>query len=837
MSDSLFDASNYPNKNQTSYCPKIFWTNEGEQRQDASLSVFIFAGYHFGRLHPQFLNCCNDSSAVLAMDPLPALAAKIHNRERFLPSEGSFSSRSGKAPLPEGLLYQKGIEAQREDLKYAMRHSKVDDDDDDVDSLRLDLSEDQELGNKLDTTDELTLSKDSNSNGSSNKNSHKKVVDDLNSVASSADDFEDDNESMLEESKEQARFYRGLAPEETKVVKRLRMLMIIALFSVAIAISVSVGWYLGREEKDEFEDEFAVAAAKLVGGFQDDSFQKMQALDSLSSSLTNYAVASNATWPFVQLHDSHSFLTPYLSLANAASIRIQPLVKPRERIQWEKHTRDNADWVERDLEAIQEQEGEENSGRRLQYFGQNQDEENARVSPYIKNYVGVDTSPEQFLPWWQYAPVIPNRWFLNFNMLSDGQFIRDTKSVLGLGKSVISKTESFVPGLDFQSTKDFDFLQQLLEAGGYGQYQPGEPISFIHYPVFDQPEGADGASRKVVAILTATVYWRTYFENILSSSAKGVICVVENDKQVFTYRIDGGAATFVGLEDMHEVGYDEYRVSAEYRAFEEGSDSQRYSGASVDSETQSGAYRISVYPSKDLEEEYTSAEPWIYAAGIMALMLVAIFIFLAYDWYVERRQNKVQGVAEKSDAIITSLFPEKVRNQLMERQEQEAAELEQKLNPSGKAKNPLRPQLSSRRLGNFSSSVPLETLNEDGDNIHKSPMAMSAEEQELNPHGTTAPIADFFPSCTVIFMDLAGFTSWSSTRDPAQVFTLLETLYSAFDQIAQKRSVFKVETIGDCKLLELLFPFVSVKIVPIHLTLSSIQILRLCCCLRFAREE
>ena len=114
---------------------------------------------------------------------------------------------------------------------------------------------------------------------------------------------------------------------------------------------------------------------------------------------------------------------------------------------------------------------------------------------------------------------------------------------------------------------------------------------------------------------------------------------------------------------------------------------------------------------------------------------------------------------------------------------------------------------------------------------------MSAEEQELNPHGTTAPIADFFPSCTVIFMDLAGFTSWSSTRDPAQVFTLLETLYSAFDQIAQKRSVFKVETIGDCKLLELLFPFVSVKIVPIHLTLSSIQILRLCCCLRFARKE
>jgi class 3 adenylate cyclase len=48
-----------------------------------------------------------------------------------------------------------------------------------------------------------------------------------------------------------------------------------------------------------------------------------------------------------------------------------------------------------------------------------------------------------------------------------------------------------------------------------------------------------------------------------------------------------------------------------------------------------------------------------------------------------------------------------------------------------------------------------------------------------------------------MFADIVGFTAWSSIRDPAQVFTLLETLYSAFDEIARKRGVFKVETIGD----------------------------------------
>ena len=46
--------------------------------------------------------------------------------------------------------------------------------------------------------------------------------------------------------------------------------------------------------------------------------------------------------------------------------------------------------------------------------------------------------------------------------------------------------------------------------------------------------------------------------------------------------------------------------------------------------------------------------------------------------------------------------------------------------------------------------------------------------------------------------DIAGFTAWSSVRDPAQVFILLETIYAAFDKLATRRRVFKVETIGDC---------------------------------------
>ena len=100
------------------------------------------------------------------------------------------------------------------------------------------------------------------------------------------------------------------------------------------------------------------------------------------------------------------------------------------------------------------------------------------------------------------------------------------------------------------------------------------------------------------------------------------------------------------------------------------------------------------------------------------------------------------------------------------------------------------------------------------------------------------PIADLFPSATVLFADISGFTACSSEREPYQVFILLESIYSKFDRyvliifrgipsfvcvciachdseqvflfdnsfacvsnrIANKRRIFKVETIGDCYL-------------------------------------
>jgi hypothetical protein len=49
-----------------------------------------------------------------------------------------------------------------------------------------------------------------------------------------------------------------------------------------------------------------------------------------------------------------------------------------------------------------------------------------------------------------------------------------------------------------------------------------------------------------------------------------------------------------------------------------------------------------------------------------------------------------------------------------------------------------------------------------------------------------------------MFFSRSRAAAWSSTREPSQVFVLLETIYGHFDKVAKRRRVFKVETVGDC---------------------------------------
>jgi class 3 adenylate cyclase len=145
----------------------------------------------------------------------------------------------------------------------------------------------------------------------------------------------------------------------------------------------------------------------------------------------------------------------------------------------------------------------------------------------------------------------------------------------------------------------------------------------------------------------------------------------------------------------------------------------------------------------------------IYAAVVAFTFVLVAAVFYIYDLLVQQRNEKIVVTAARSNAIVSSMFPDAIRDRLLQQNE------------------------AKSKQGHLKSFL----VN---------------SEDEKNGNRSSKPLADLFLETTVLFADICGFTAWSSVRDPTQVFSLLEGVYKEFDNIANRRRVFKVETVGDC---------------------------------------
>jgi class 3 adenylate cyclase len=196
-------------------------------------------------------------------------------------------------------------------------------------------------------------------------------------------------------------------------------------------------------------------------------------------------------------------------------------------------------------------------------------------------------------------------------------------------------------------------------------------------------------------------------------------------------------------------------------------------------------YNLTVYPSQTLEDEYVTYKPALYTFLIALAFLLISAVAITYDCVVQRRLKTVLDSALESRAIVSSLFPANVRDRLFE--DDGNGKVQKKERTFGESADDKNSD-KDRILASHPAKLRLKNFLDEG------PAGDVPDANILQ----SKPIADLFPHCTVLFTDIAGFTAWSSEREPAQVFMLLQTLFHFFDNIARKWGVFKVETIGDC---------------------------------------
>jgi hypothetical protein len=313
--------------------------------------------------------------------------------------------------------------------------------------------------------------------------------------------------------------------------------------------------------------------------------------------------------------------------------------------------------------------------------------------------------------------------------------------------------------------------------------------TIVVVPVFDDIE-KDAA---IVGHYLVVVPWYVYFQDILPIGTAPVSIVVESTcGYVFSFEIEGHNASLTSFDEaLYDSRYKNIFGRAPLTVA-----SSAY--ATCD-------YMLKVYPSHTYVNQYRTKNPLRYVIVVLAIFFATFLAFLIFDWLVSRRQSSLMTTARKQNALVSSLFPvsdgvklsqhidflflimlrlshillkKSIQNKLFE--DMEVEELEKKSvakwNISGTAG--LRIYLNKNNLD------PTVTSN--------NPNGLDFR------HSSSKPIADLFPETTVMFADIAGFTAWSSTREPSQVFTLLESVYAEFDAVAKRRRVFKVEVVGDC---------------------------------------
>jgi class 3 adenylate cyclase len=548
-----------------------------------------------------------------------------------------------------------------------------------------------------------------------------------------------------------------LARHENRIVAWTKAVVFVVLLTSTVVVCLSVARYIRADQKQDFELAFAADSAKLLDSFQDSIEQTLEAVDTLSVAITSHALASNSVFPNVTLpHFGIRFANSRV-LSRAVFIQYHPIVTDETRAGWEAYQLENRDTYDATLATetllLESQDKQFNQsdtdidpqGRQLNSDLWSVTHDSIMTHADNGSLVVAPPGTGPYTPVWQISPVFPTRTLINSNSITHPLFRGAYTATMESGQAVIGEAAN-LEGDNIGGTDSIfgTLLSRSQFRFDVKEYE-GDPTSSFAYPVFDS---FDLDNRTVVGILGRTFYWRLFFKDVLPPNTRGIVCVLENSQgQMLTYRIDQHV-TYAGKGDLHDPAYDRYKKTLDIASKSLTAESKSFMSVDIDSTYCS--YKLHIYPSRENENEYTNDDAVILAVIIAAVSLFTSLVFVVYTIAVFRRQQVVMDRAVASSAIVSSLFPSQVREQIY---------LE---NDSEKKKT------------------------------------WKAEDDGTQGFGSSRPIAELFEHTTVMFGDLVGFTSWSSSRTPVEVFELLETLYLSFDTIALRRKVFKVETIGDC---------------------------------------
>jgi Adenylate and Guanylate cyclase catalytic domain len=521
-------------------------------------------------------------------------------------------------------------------------------------------------------------------------------------------------------------------------------------------------------------------------------------LHSLSLLTTSFLISEHKVKPdlgkgFVTIPDVEEHFGTARQNSGALVIAYMPEVSPSELEAWNQYSKEKQEWIQASLGsvnvtdfilpniwAVPSEEGTRELESTCSALGSRGQSDEAKA-----NRIPVEPDTGPFSPLWTFSPPP----------------LADDVSIVNYNLRVRPALQEAIDYI--AATKQPIFLDVCDHSASLNnQAHPENLQTVVVFPVFAQynEEASD-----VVGHLVAVFPLEVFFQDILLDDSPPLRAVVENTcNQVFTFEIMGPDATLLSEEDLHDKTFTDMAIMSSFASIHEDAEDHDHSRRSQEIDSRTCQYTLTIYPTKAMHHDNITKNPVIFAMVVVGVFFLTSLLFVIFDCYVRKRTEKIMNVALKQNAIVSSLFPKNVQIKMMAEADQN-----DKLGKVGRAgiKSFLNSDKQSEMddKGALGSSKPIA-----GKYEWKLGRSMVRPQRSLphflafsyaSPPNTAPPCfprKDLFPATTIMFADMAGFTAWSSAREPSQVFTLLESIYSEFDRIAHRRKVFKVEVIGDC---------------------------------------
>jgi class 3 adenylate cyclase len=630
-----------------------------------------------------------------------------------------------------------------------------------------------------------------------------------------------------------------VAKGEDTAVKCGRYMMYFMLVALGVVLAYSLFRVVRDRELEDFNTMFYTWSEDLGTAWQDNLAEAFIALDALSVDMTT-AVPSSS-WPLVTVSNYAVFSAVARGAsASLSATTLAPIVTLQERADYENYTSTRTDWVSDSIEwKIYNETENENpsggSGRRNLQQADFSGVVSTKIYRIENGQAVVDDSEGPYYPIRHIDPV--DETSINYNLFSN--------DYMEFPVSESYFKEAAILGLPLEEPPDANVLREICSQGLNSDY-----LAPMAFPVFDKL----GADRTAVGVLPALFSWNSLFSDVLPADVTGVVAVVENDcNEGFSMEIDGKEVTYLGPGDRHDP---EFESSGQIFTLRDLDLLEATVSRVPFNDIASCGFQVTFYPSEETVAAFSSNAPKSYATAAAVTFFIALLVVCIYDCVQERRNQSVLKAAMEARAIVSSLFPAVVRDRLFETNRQEQA-LKKKKNKrrlrrkkkDKKKKNddnnddsldanpgeglpipgildvskgdmemaPTAGTVDARAVQRIVDSIQSPRVDDDRSSGSNKKSGVSHPKHRLKNYlstptsaygfndksdefgfGLGKPIADLFPHTTVLFADIVGFTAWSSEREPEQVFTLLQTVYHAFDRLAKRRGVFKVETIGDC---------------------------------------